>query len=215
MSDQQSAKPLHCNSDTHRQDSSRTMRHCERWSPLATCQAVHTIRGRVPVKERFYQDLPPWQFFTRHQQPKRHCLLHSAAYRNFPSCSKKLMQRSQARRRQTVVALKPKRKQRSCKSTHRRDQRTDGLLRHREHPLVPLESCSDTQGSAESSPRDRSNMRPSIEPCDESSLDFFAEHPQAYCGHRHALAHTITDANYTQKHHAEAESTPLTRRSEK
>ncbi len=116
---------------------------------------------------------------------------------------------------QTVVALKPKCKQRSCKSTHRRDQRTDGLLRHREHPLVPLESCSDTQGSAESSPRDRSNMRPSIEPCDESSLDFFAEHPQAYCGHRHALAHTITDANYTQKHHAEAESTPLTRRSEK
>ena len=72
-----------------------------------------------------------------------------------------------------------------------------------------------THGSAESSPRDRSNMRMSIEPCDESSLDFFAEHPQAYCGHRHALAHTITDANYTQKHHAEAESTPLTRRSEK
>ena len=74
----------------------------------------------------------------------------------------------------------------------------DGLLRHREHPLVPLESCSDTQGSAESLPRDRSYMRPSIEPCDESSLDFFGEHPQAYCGHRHALAHTLIDGKHTQ-----------------
>ena len=53
-------------------------------------------------------------------------------------------------------------------------------------------------GSAESSPRDRSYMRPSIEPCDESSLDFFGEHPQAYCGHRHARAHTLIDGRYTQ-----------------
>jgi hypothetical protein len=80
----------------------------------------------------------------------------------------------------TVVALTPKCKQRSCKSTHRNGQRTDGPLRHRKHRLAPLEFCSDRTAplslllATEAICACRSN------PARKARWTFFGEHPQTY-----------------------------------